>query len=254
MIKIIKKYNVDFYIPVPEEELRCLHRHRALIEEWPVKILMNNQQVLEVFMDKFTTSIYLDQLGVPVPQTQLLKDVDPKRCHLPAIIKSRYACGGRHVRQVVDRQDMSFWKRKNTGDLIFQEYIGNPEEEYTSAVFSDGKKVEVINFRRNLHPGGFSRDVKQLDIPALDKIGKLVAEKTKLRGSINIQSRKVGAKFYVFEINPRLSSTVSLRRHFGFNDADWWIKILSGKNWRFELRHKGGYAYRYLNEIYMDGQ
>ena len=254
MAKLIRRYKVDFYIPVPEAELRCLHHHRSLIEKWPAMTLMHNHQVLDAFLDKFNTSTYLEHLGVPVPKTQLLKDVDPNRCRLPAVIKSRFGCGGRHVRYVVDRRDVSYWKQKDQGELIFQENVGAPEEEYTSAVFSDGKKVEVVSFRRKLHSGGFSREIEHVHAPALFKIGKQVAENTNLKGSINIQSRKLGGKFYVFEINPRLSSTVLLRRHFGFDDAHWWISILSGKPWQFKLRHEGGRGYRFLREVYMDGR
>jgi carbamoyl-phosphate synthase large subunit len=80
-----------------------------------------------------------------------------------------------------------------------------------------------------------------------------IAKEFNLNGSINIQSRKVNNSFYIFEINPRFSSTVYIRNHFGFKDVLWWIKdtlLLYQK--KIKIKNSGsailGYKYNFYEE------
>ena len=52
---------------------------------------------------------------------------------------------------------------------------------------------------------------------------KILANKLDLRGSINVQFKAIKNKIKIFEINPRLSSTVLMRDITGFKDCYWWI-------------------------------
>jgi carbamoyl-phosphate synthase large subunit len=42
--------------------------------------------------------------------------------------------------------------------------------------------------------------------------------------------RKFEDDYFVFEINPRISSTMSFRLQMGFNDVAWWIDMMDKKN------------------------
>ena len=64
-----------------------------------------------------------------------------------------------------------------------------------------------------------------------EKIEKMLDElaiKLNLEGSINVQLRMVENTPYVFEINPRFSSTVMFRHLFGFTDLLWCIQTQLG--------------------------
>ena len=71
---------------------------------------------------------------------------------------------------------------------------------------------------------------------------ELIAEYYQLNGSINIQSRKQNNEFYIFEINPRISSTVFIRNHFNFQDLLWWICNLLDISYTLEEIKKSGIA------------
>ena len=94
--------------------------------------------------------------------------------------------------------------------MIIQEYIGSDSEEYTTGVFSDGRKVSSITFRRKLGFGGLPVEAVLVDEPFIKNMALYIAEATGLIGSINIQTRRMadGNIFVPFEINPRLSSTL----------------------------------------------
>ena len=112
---------------------------------------------------------------------------------------------------------------------ILQEYIGDKSEEYTLTVFSDGSIVNSIAFKRELGFGGMSRYVELSHDKKLYDIADKIAGMFDLHGSINVQLRKVNEDYYVFEINPRISSTMGFRMLLGFNDVAWWIDMLEKK-------------------------
>ena len=136
-------------------------------------------------------------------------------------------------------------------ELIAQELLGSEEEEFTTGVFSDGGSVSTITFRRSLGMGGLSREVVLETNPLIQELAESLARATGLRGCVNIQSRKVGDSFVPFEINPRISSTVTFRKKFGFDDTRWWIDSLEGKQHSYPNKFKSGYAFRYLTEVYL---
>ena len=148
--------------------------------------------------------------------------------------------------------DLEYISKKNDDSLLIQECIGSNKEEYTTGVFSDGDIVSSITFRRKLGCGSMSREAILVDEPYLHNIAQHIARDMGLIGSINIQSRRVGNDFIVFEINPRLSSTLLFRKKFGFDDAVWWLNVLLGKGYYYQRKFKSGRAARSLTECYFD--
>ena len=57
----------------------------------------------------------------------------------------------------------------------------------------------------------------------INNILKALVKKLNFEGSINVQFKIFKNKIKIFEINPRLSSTVYMRDLIGFKDCYWWI-------------------------------
>jgi hypothetical protein len=171
----------------------------------------------------------------------------------PIIVKPRKGYGSKRLWLVEDEVDLAYVRKRDEGLLIAQECIGSGDEEYTTGVFSDGSRVSSITFRRRLGFGGLSAEAEYSERPFLDALSERVATATNLRGSINIQSRRMGDDLFIpFEINPRLSSTLSLRKHFGFDDAVWWLEALRGKGHRYERKFRAGKMVRFVSDYYFD--
>ena len=64
-----------------------------------------------------------------------------------------------------------------------------------------------------------------------------VANHLNLNGVINIQFKIKSNQVKIFDINPRVSSTVKMRDLIGFKDCLWWIqdKLKIKKNLNFKL-------------------
>lgn len=249
--EIIIREKVDFFLPVSESEIEALNTRRRELEDLGVQLLLNNQNIIDTFLDKLKTIKYLDSLDIKIPRTMLLCDYDDTYGY-PVIVKSKKSHGSKKLRKILDLNDLEYVRKKNDGSLLIQEYIGSDEEEYTTGVFSDGNNVSSITFRRKLGFGSMSIEAILSDEPYIDNMVRHIANNIGLVGGINIQSRRVGDYFIVFEINPRLSSTLLFRKRFGFDDAVWWLNVLLGKGYSYERKFKAGRAVRCLSECYFD--
>ena len=104
---------------------------------------------------------------------------------------------------------------------IIQEYIGSDSDEFTLGLYASGDKIKIISFRRLLSNSGATSWAKHEVHDYFLDIGIKIAKKLQLDGSINIQLRLHEGVPYIFEINPRFSSTVFIRSELGFNDVAW---------------------------------
>lgn len=249
--EIISKENINGFLPVSEPEIEVLKSRRYELDDLGVRLFLNNDKILDNFLDKLNTAYYLKSIHVIVPKTILLSDYNGEFGY-PVMIKPRKGCGGKGLLVAECPDDLEYMSRKNDGSLIVQEYIGTNAEDYTTGVFSDGHVVSSISFKRKLGFGSLSVEAVLVNEPFLDNMAQHISKKTGLIGSINIQSRRSGDVFIPYEINPRLSSTMLFRKNFGFNDAVWWLDVLFGKGYSYKAKYKSGRAVRYLSERYFE--
>ena len=225
VLGLVVSREIDYLWPVTEPEIRIVNKRKEELHN--VKVIINNPLVLEIAMDKGKTAEYLEKAGVPTPHTWWKSEDGPKK--YPLIVKEKFSCGSHGIKIVNSQKELTD-ALNNMQAPIIQEYIGNEKEEYTLTIFSDGNIVNYIVFKRTLGFGGMSRFVELVHNDKLKKMAQTIAKILDLKGSINVQMRKQEGMYYVFEINPRISSTIGFRLLLGFNDPAWWIDMLEGKN------------------------
>ena len=74
-------------------------------------------------------------------------------------------------------------------------------------------------------------------------------EKINLNGLLNVQLRLTQDGPKIFEINPRVSSTVKMRHLLGFSDLVWAINCLRGNKIPENNKIMSGTIYRLSREI-----
>jgi len=247
--EILKTEKIDFFIPVSEPEIELVNTNREAIGSCGAKLVINNPLIIEQFLDKYHTAKFLKTIGIATPQTFLLRDF-ADQLELPVIVKPRRGCGSKGNILATEPIDIDYQRAKDSGDLIVQEYIGTPDQEYTTGIFADGKTISVISFKRRLGLGGLSIEAELADNPTLTAMAHRIAAATDLVGSINLQTRRVANRFIPFEINPRFSSTLAFRENFGFRDASWWLGALAGTPHTYRPKYKRGFARRVIASAY----
>ena len=226
IVNIIDEHRIDLVIPVSEAEIRFWHKNRDLAEVIEVKWILVNEKTLDVGLDKSKTADFLKDRGYPFPGTDLVTQ-KYKPAYYPVVVKPRFGSGSKRVHVVRNLREFEFVS-SGAYDLLAQEYLEDSQEEYTCGLFRGGQGTRrCISFRRELH-GGYSGygEVRRHD--DIDLLLLSLAEDLDLDGSINVQLRRTNTGPKIFEINPRLSSTVLFRHMFGFKDLLWSIENAFG--------------------------
>lgn len=249
---------VSLLIPCTEPEIGIIARHRSGFESTGVAVMVVSDGILSTFSSKLETAKFLSENGIHVPRTWSgddgLKCALADCCRWPLVIKADQGCGSRGVRLVAS-PDEAEAALGEISDPVIQECVGTPDEEYTIGVYKDEEGCASIAFRRELGYGGMSVFVEYVNSPELSDIAERAARACGLVGSMNLQARREGDSFLVFEVNPRISSTVGFREKMGFNDVAWWARLLlegrSGMN--YDPPRAGIVGVRMLDEILFDG-
>jgi len=247
---IKEKAHVDVIVPISEAEIRAFHENRNIWSTWKAKVLINNETILDNFLDKYKTVQYLNSIGIKTPQTYWLRDFNGQLPY-PLVMKTATGWGSKGIVIAESDLDIEYYKRKDDGTYLVQERVGSINEEYTVGVFSDGKTTASITFKRKLDYG-WSKEVIYVESGKMDKLAQRIAERTGLVGSINIQSRLSDGEFIPFEINPRFSGTLPFRKKFGFADCLWWPRVILGGGYTYSRQYKSGKGVRYFTECFVE--
>ena len=222
---VIVQKQITHFLPTTEQEILIALEQKTFFEANNVKLVANNENVVRTCTSKYKTMLFLSKIGLNVPLTYLATDEQCNNLSYPFIMKANYGSGGTKLTIIHNKEQ---WEKADKDNMICQELIGDSENEYTVGVFADGSETRNITFKRYLGPGGMSAEVHNCDIQAITDIVKRIATAFALKGCINVQLRKQKERFFVFEINPRLSSTTGFRHKMGFQDAVWWLKMIDG--------------------------
>jgi carbamoyl-phosphate synthase large subunit len=121
------------------------------------------------------------------------------------------------------------------------------DEEYTVGLFGlgDGTGLEPLIFRRRLSSAGNTLAASVVAEPSIRSETVRLTEIFRPVGPTNYQFRMENGIPYLLEINPRISSSTSLRTSFGYNEAamsiDFFLlgkkpaapTIRPGRAWRY---------------------
>ena len=216
---LVKKYSLDLIIPLSEAELRYFSKNR-IRNMLNAQILMASQKATEIGFDKYATIQFLKNNRLSYPRTIKIKS-GKKPYSYPCIIKNPIGCGNKATFIAENEEDFNFYSAKFPG-YIAQQYISG--DEYTCGVYRGRDKgIRTIIFKRELQ-GGITGHGALIHDARIETLLVKVAENLELYGSINVQLRMNDSGIYIFEINPRFSSTVLFRHKLNFKDLIWSIQ------------------------------
>jgi len=220
---LIDRIRPDVFIPFSEAELAFFHARPDTLQTLATKTIINPPGILERCLDKYETFSMLRKAGLPAPETVLLEDAGD--IMLPIIIKPRKSAGSKNMAIVRDKASLALILAEkqaagNGTDFIAQELIDTPDDEYTCALWRFGGHMRTCTLWRRLQ-GGMTGQARVDGIPSIDAILERLADSLDGDFFINAQLRVRGDIPYIFEINPRFSSTVMMRHKIGFSDFLW---------------------------------
>jgi len=218
--RAIERHRVDVVVPTHPAEIGPLARW----DDPPVPIAVDRAELVELRLDKWLWYQQLRAVGEPslIP-TQLLADADEGgfETHVRVVAKPRRCSGSRGL-AVFEAAELQR-RRQSPGAevLIVQPYVGSDAEEYSAAVFGDGGGgfPARIVLHRELDPGGWTKRARLAQPTSLDPVLDRLAATLRPRGAINLQFRREGESWWLLDINPRISSSTSIRSMLGYPEA-----------------------------------
>lgn len=252
--EILIRESVDLVLPGLEIDVFFLDGKRQYLGATSATLGLNRSDLIALARDKWNFGQEISRAGLkPIP-TVLAKDWDDciKALGMPPfLLKPREGNGSRGITRICDELDFRYWTKKSDDGFMIQKIIGTDDDEYTVGAFGfgDGNSLKPIVFRRRLSPAGNTQYAEVVTDSAIEQATVSLSRHFKPVGPTNYQFRKEDGIPYLLEINPRLSSSSSLRTGFGYNEADMAISfyidgirpdeptIRQGRAWRYFADH-----------------
>lgn len=223
-IKKISK-QIDLIIPTTETEINFFTKN---INKFKVKILVNKKNIINLFNEKQKTQIFLKRnfKKLSLDYCFFLKDFNKnlKIIKFPSFLKKNIGSGNQNYQIIDSAKIIKNFKILNGKDWVIEHYLNKNYPEYTATIIRLEKFEKICIFRRRLHKLGHTMYAETFRNIKIENQLIEIAKKINLNGCINIQFKIINNKIKIFDINPRLSSTVRMRDIIGFQDCIWWIK------------------------------
>ena len=243
----------EIAIPGIEADNVLWNQQREIFSRSGVKPLLNDYQLIETCRDKWSLFLELRRIAEETTiDTVIATDFDEivSLFGLPFIVKPRRGYGGQGF-QVISERDQ--FLRGIKPDFIAQPYVGDISREFTVSGYGDGRGgvPHIFAMRRTLDSAGFTSVAEVVDSSPFIGPIRRIASHLRPFGPTNFQFREEGDKIFLLEINPRISSSTSIRSGFGFNETAMAVKHLSTGRIETPLPAKAGLAIRYVEDYFL---
>ncbi|MEK7866794.1 MAG: ATP-grasp domain-containing protein [Planctomycetota bacterium] len=225
---LVAAQQIDLIIPGCEQDLYSLWEHRHQV---PTRIVLNNDLCIRLSRNKLDTYRYFSQIDAPFA-IPTLHDCTYAECvsrlGSPFILKlaSSYASKGLQIIHSAEEFERHV-AEVGASRCIYQRRVGNDEEEYTVGAFGDGRGsyFDSVILRRRLSREGATQVAVwvEQDHAVTDCVDSIFST-LKPVGPTNIQIRVEDGRAYLLEINPRISSTCSIRTAIGYNEPEMCVR------------------------------
>ncbi len=231
---VLRLERPDVVMVGTDTELVPFAAHRARLEQdYSTHVLVSSPEVIEIADDKWQTAQFFKDHGFDYPDSALPGDEDRliEKFGFPLLVKPRRGARSIGVGVVKNREELAYAIERGD-NVVIQEYVGTPNDEYTAGVlYFDHRAQASIVMRRDLRDGNTYRAYVE-EYPEFNRIVREMADHLKPYGPSNFQFRiDREGRVKVFEINARFSGTTPLRAHAGFNEVELSLRhILHGES------------------------
>jgi carbamoyl-phosphate synthase large subunit len=253
LLKIINKHQIDLLIPGIEIDMYKWVEHIPEIKNVGATPLLNNVELIHLCKDKWSFFQHLKDKGLScVIDSSLSSEFKSLKDEygLPFLLKPRRGFGSKGIVRV----DSEATFQKHSGDmcriLMAQPIVGTDDEEFTTSAFGDGQGGHwaSMTLKRKLSKDGFTDKAEVVDTADFMEAITELCKVFRPIGPTNFQFRKVEDGLKLLEINPRVSSSTSIRAAFGYNESAMAVEYFLNNKVPSQPEIKRGKAVRYTDE------
>lgn len=249
----IEKHRIQFLIPGIDADVYSWVEHLQAITATGALPLLNDPALIGLCRDKWTFYERLEQFATPYAiESSLAADYDEleSRFGLPFLLKPRRGFGSKGIVRVGGRAEFDRWQPAIGADLMAQPIVGTDDEEYTASAFGDGRGgfFAMMAMKRKLSSDGYTEKAEVVESEALTAAVSRLCGCFNPIGPTNFQFRNHHGVLKLLEINPRVSSSTSIRSAFGYNEAEMAIEYFLENKAPVQPLIRKGRAVRYVED------
>ena len=223
---LIVKNKILFAIPGIEIDVHTWNENRNMMSDAGCLPLLNSARLISLTRDKFEfyrdVEVYNFPHTIPTSDSVEFHEVYKTLQTNKLIAKPKIGFAKKGFQKLEDEYAFEEFVSSAPNGYVFQPNLETDGFEYTSGIFGDGLGgfSACITLRRRLAAGGYTEYAEAIDDP---DIREIILEYCKLynpEGPTNFQFMRSNGQFYLLEINPRFSSSNSIRTLLGFNEAE----------------------------------
>lgn len=248
------RHRVDLVIPGIEQDVDFLSDHPDTVSELSCRAVVNNRELILKSRDKWAMDVELSGLDDPARILSMNSgnfDSLAKLLGVPFLLKPRRGYASKGIVKISDAVTFAGFSQRLGVDLIAQQIVGTNDDEFTVSIFGDGTGgYDAIScLRRKLGPEGSTAHARTEDIAVVAGTASRLCSHFHPEGPTNLQFRKTSEDWKLLEINPRISSSTSIRTAFGYNEAAMCLDYYLDGIRPHQPRIKMGSASRYIEDL-----
>lgn len=250
----IDSNNINLVFFGTEQEIYKVDCSRNELQGYIDKMVVNSHLLLELSKDKWLTYQFLCENGLE--KYAIPSVITGDYCEISRkfgrefLLKPRASYASKGLVKISTEEEFAYYKNRMGDNFMAQPVIGDNEHEFTVAVFGLGNGIihASIALRRKLSQEGATAKAWTFSDDRLSIIVNQLVEIFKPVGPMNLQFRYEDGNYYLLEINPRISSSTSIRCAFGYNEAGLCLDyFLDNKLETMKLNE--GCAIRFIDEV-----
>jgi len=252
---LVRRHQVKLVLPGLDVDVEFLDAHRDTFKALGCELALNTRDLISQTRDKWEFGLLLERAGMPsIPSArpkswpEALAALGPA----PLLLKPLRGNGSRGIVKLHDLIDFEYWSQRSADPWMLQQIVGSDDQEYTVGVFGlgGGRFLGPLIMRRRLSTTGNTLEAEVvLHHTTLERSIATICQRFEPLGPTNLQFRVEGDTAYLLEINPRFSSSNSLRTAFGFNEASMAIDLYLEHRSPAVPQMRAGHAWRYAEDF-----
>lgn len=240
---------ITVIIPTRDGELSYYSNNKKAFEENNIKVMVSNQQGLEITQDKKNFYEYLNANNFPVINTVEKLSLLKERYY---VVKEKLSTDSKNIGIMLSENEADIFS-ENLKNPIFQPYISGIEYSIDVYVDQQGKGKGVVVRERMHVVNGESQITKIVPYLELEKLAIKMAEHMGLKGHIMFQVIvDVAGNPYIIECNPRFGGASTLSTASGLDSFYWFLLEAEGKSLKdfpFKRRESELTQVRYAKDL-----
>ncbi|MBQ0027437.1 MAG: ATP-grasp domain-containing protein [Lachnospiraceae bacterium] len=247
----IEEYKIDMIIPGIEKDMEVWNENRDILERTGAVVLLNNSELIRLCLDKWE---FYKVLKRELPSLAIPGTIDYEEALAmkePLLLKPRCGFGSKGIVRLKDVSELAKYKDSIGKELMVQKMIGDDNHEYTvSGFFDESSELKaIIAFKRKLSGSGYTENAVVIKEEDYVETLKALAKVFKPVGPTNFQFRNSEDGLRLLEINPRISSSTSIKAAFGYNEEVMSLtQFIAGES-VIQPVIKRGHAMRYVEDF-----